>query len=149
MKLKNENVDRSSSDLRLKANELAERYSESQREVARLREAAEAAALLTATLVEERDRALEQIRNDAAEHEQVVAQRTDLQQQLAAIQTEHCSQLQRFQEERQREAQADKDLIAQLQAELTLAANRMKQDADSAGNLEQYKKKAQLALKKV
>lgn len=149
LKLKNENTDRAAGDLRLKAAELAERYSEAQRELVRLKEGLEASDLHVSDVAVERDRLQGEVRRLTEQRDTLAAEHASAVERCATLQAEHEQQLRALAEERAGERRAHEDQLAQAQAELALAVNRMKQDADSAGNLDQYKKKAQLALKKV
>jgi chromosome segregation ATPase len=149
LKLRNENIDRSGGDLRLKAAELAERHSEAQREVVRLREAAEAAALQVAALTEERDQLVAQVQLLSEQNTALSAEQASGADRYAAIQTEYEGRLRALAEQHAADIRTREEQATQLQADLALATNRLKQEADSAGNLDQYKKKAQLALKKV
>lgn len=144
-----ENSERSGSDTRLKVNELAERYGEAQREITRLRSVVEERVAEAVILTEQRD-------VGAAALLTCEAQRTDLAQRLQQLEEQaeaqlalHESGLQELKAELAAQRGAAAEEMAQLRAEVEAAQGRLRLEEDSAGNLDNYKKRAQLALKKV
>lgn len=149
LRLKMENSERSGSDTRLKVNELAERYGEAQREITRLRSVVEERVAEAVILTEQRD-------VGAAALLTCEAQRTDLAQRLQQLEEQaeaqlalHESGLQELKAELAAQRGAAAEEMARLRAEVEAAQGRLRLEEDSAGNLDNYKKRAQLALKKV
>ena len=127
-------MDRSASDLRLKAGELAERYSEAQREVARLTQLCEDVSEREASLVEERDKLRAEVRAALNEKEELAESLSVLKELAASATSEHESAIQLLKDSHEQANKAYKENIDQLQGEVALLTNRMKQDAESAGS---------------
>ncbi len=149
LRLKLENLERSSSDHRLRTGELAERYGEAQREITRSHESLkeqttqieqfkiEVDGLNTniATLTEEKESALRELKEV-----QSTAARSDRQLQLdISALNEQIAQLEA----------THRAHIAEFQLELSSMQSRAKMDSESADVLDGYKKRAQVAMKKV
>lgn len=147
--MKLENTDRSSSDLRLKATELAERFGEAQREITRLRESLEERQAQVEALAAEKACLEQQALTAATNLAELSAQLSDTEARCTALQTLHAQELHVLMEGKDRELRAGQEVVARLQAELAEANNRARAEEDSADNLDNYKKRAQLALKKV
>ncbi|KAJ1444028.1 hypothetical protein B484DRAFT_248918 [Ochromonadaceae sp. CCMP2298] len=148
-RMKMERVEQSSSDHRLKAGELADRHSEAQKELTKLREG-----------LGEKQRLLEEALRSCERAEEGQAAAQEQQKEVLQRLTEasdRCSQLEGASVSTQREVgqvherqlRGVQEQVAQLQAELASTSQQLQAGVDSAGSLDNYKKRAQLALKKV
>lgn len=147
--MKMENSERSGSDTRLKVNELAERYGEAQREITRLRAVVEERVADVAILTEQRDTGAAALTACEAKVNDLT-QRLLQQEQRAAVQlSTYENSLQEVNAELARQRAVTEEQTSQLRAEVEAAQGRLRLEEDSAGNLDNYKKRAQLALKKV
>jgi len=147
-RMKMERVEQSSSDHRLKAGELADRHSEAQKELTKLREG-----------LGEKQRLLEEALRSCERAEEGQAAAQEQQKEVLQRLTEasdRCSQLEGASVSTQREVgqvherqlRGVQEQVAQLQAELASTSQQLQAGVDSAGSLDNYKKRAQLALKK-
>lgn len=149
MRLKIENSERSGSDLRLKVGELAERYGETQRELTRLREAAEERQLDATALMEERDGLAEALVVCEGARDELLSRLKSTEEQLPVQLAAHDTRIAELQSQLSRRGEEFSEQLAQLRAEVDAAHSRLRVEEDSAGNLDNYKKRAQIALKKV
>lgn len=144
-----ENAERSGSDTRLKVSELAERYGEAQREITRLRSVVEERLAEAVILTEQRDQGTAALAYCEAQRDDL-AQRLHLLEEQAATQADsHERSLRELKAELTAQKGVAEEQLAQLRAEVEAAQGRLRVEEDSAGNLDNYKKRAQLALKKV
>ena len=148
-RLKTENSDRSSSDLRLKATELGERYGEAQRELSRLREVVSEQQQQLDLMQAALDSADITAQNFAVEKEALTLRIDSLQVHCTDLEHKHQQQLGQVEASKEVAMRECNEQVAQLQAELASVSSRLLTENDSAGNLDNYKKRAQLALKKV
>lgn len=148
-RLKLENTDRSSSDLRLKATELAERFGEAQREITKLRELVEDKQVQLDALGAEKARLESETQVSLSQMAERSSQLADAEARCQSLQSSHADELRLLAEGKAKELREGTELAARLQAELAEAHSRLRVGEDSADNLDNYKKRAQLALKKV
>lgn len=144
-----ENSERSGSDMKLKVGELAERYGEAQRELTRLRDGAEERRLEIAALTEERDRHATALSVCEAARDELVRTLKLAEEHAPTQIAVHESRVQDLEAKLARRNEEFAEQLAQLRAEVDAAHSRLRAEEDSAGNLDNYKKRAQLALKKV
>lgn len=135
--------------MRLKASELAERYGEAQREIARLRDAVEARQVELSSVGEDRNSQSEALRICEANRDELLTRVRQLEEQAESAQSMHDQSMRELESLRQRESEQSAEQVARLRAEVDAAQSRLQVEEDSAGNLDNYKKRAQLALKKV
>lgn len=147
--MKAENTERASSDLRLKAAELAERYGESQREITRLhaiqheqQQQLQSVQQSLTTVETEMHRCLE-------EKTEAVRQLSELESSKEVLVTQYEQEKVEVHEQYEKQRSMNEETIVQLQTELARAGSRLNEESNCAGELESYKKRAQLALKKV
>ena len=147
--MKLENTERTSSDLRLKANELAERYGESQRELTRLHE----------EIIKMEDKVNinnEQLLKSNEINQLLNIDNIELTSKINNITENYTHEIKNLNEQimnlNNKYLNYEKDNnhhIHELQNEVNSLNNRLKIESESAGNLDNYKKRAQLALQKV
>jgi len=149
LRLKMENAERSGSDTRLKVSELAERYGEAQREITRLRSVVEERLAEATILTELRDQGAAALVTCEAQREDLAQRLHQLEEQAATQVDSHERSLRELKAELSAQKGMAEEQLAQLRAEVEAAHGRLRLEEDSAGNLDNYKKRAQLALKKV
>ena len=148
-RLKTENTERSSGDFRLKATQLAERYTEAQKEISHLQDLNTELNNKLTKCIQEKEEYIQSSKNIEKEKLELLEQFNTLQDVYQQVITKNQKILTEINTNNTLENKKKDDIIVQLQAELSSTIERMRLDASSAGNLDNYKKKAQLALKKV
>ena len=133
----------------MKANELAERYGESQRELTRLHDELmklEEKNIINNEQIQKSNEINEIITNDNIEltskinniTENYTQEINDLNEQIKKLNNKYLN----YEKDNHHH-------INELQNEVNSLNNRLKIESESAGNLDNYKKRAQLALQKV
>lgn len=148
-RLKTENTERSSGDFRLKATQLAERYTEAQKEISHLQDLNTELNNKLTKCIQEKEEYIQSTKDIEKEKLELLEQFNTLQDEYQLVITKNQEILTEINTNNTIENKKKDDIIVQLQAELSSTIERMRLDASSAGNLDNYKKKAQLALKKV
>lgn len=148
LRLKLENIERHSSDTRLKTGELAERYGEAQKELTRQAQNGKELQAKIDSLGGEITALTEQVTVLSEEKDSLNGQ---LQSALFAIQqadVAHNDAVNVLRDEITHLEQQHKSHVAEYELELSSAQTRLKTDSESADVLDGYKKRAQVALKK-
>jgi phage host-nuclease inhibitor protein Gam len=147
--LKLENTERTSSDLRLKANELAERYGESQRELTRLHEEVikmeDNVNINNEQLLKSNE--INQILN--IDNKELTSKINNITENYTHEIKDLNEQIMKLNNKYLNYEKDNNNHIHELQNEVNSLNNRLKIESESAGNLDNYKKRAQLALQKV
>jgi chromosome segregation ATPase len=135
--------------MKLKTTELAERCSESQRENFKLRE--EVQTLEQRISVLQRDMASKQISEECllTEKRKLQTQVEELTLDIENKDTAYHSSIKAVEEAAAEAGRVAKETIEQLHSEIELARSKLQVEAESSDHLDSYKKRAQLALKKV
>lgn len=126
LRMKLENTERGSADQRRLSAELSERYGETQRELSR-----------TKTTIQEHLLTIENLHQDLKVQQELVIL-LGKEKEESKIRIKASSLTQELLETRIRELEEEKDIVE----------NQLKSDDDAARVLEEYKKRAQMALKK-
>eukprot|EP00597_Dinobryon_sp_UTEXLB2267_P010045 CAMPEP_0170098556 /NCGR_PEP_ID=MMETSP0020_2-20130122/495_1 /TAXON_ID=98059 /ORGANISM="Dinobryon sp., Strain UTEXLB2267" /LENGTH=829 /DNA_ID=CAMNT_0010321007 /DNA_START=18 /DNA_END=2507 /DNA_ORIENTATION=- len=148
LRLKLENMERSSSDYKVKTTELAERFAEAQREIHRGQDRAKESSAKLAALQMDRDGLAEQLSSLQREREELKGRVNEC-SQLTTEREQRCEEELRACKQRceqiERESQAT---IFGLEMQVSDLSERVKMEASTASVLDDYKKRAQLAIKK-
>lgn len=144
-----ENSERSGGDMKLKVAELAERFGESQREITRLREAAEERSAELSALTDQLSATSEALRTCETERVALVGKLKEAEEAAPVQLASYESRIGQLEGQLRKQDAEFAERTAQLRAEVDAVHSRLQVEEDSAGNLDNYKKRAQLALKKV
>lgn len=141
-------MDQTSSELKKKVTELSERYADAQREISQListRNSLQEEAQSLTNKIESLEESLSKEKEKSMEVKQELQQKIQqLQQELINKAEEHQKEL--LDEKNQLEAANSK--LLQLKAENFSLMERVKTDSSSSAELNDYKKRAQQAIKK-
>lgn len=144
-----ENTERTLSDLKLKLVDITERYNDSQREINKERELLE----IKINYNEHLETSIQTLQianlNLLEEYNENKKQLNDITQKYSTLLSSQQDQERMFNEKLERQQQIGNEAITELQTELASLNIRLKAESQTSGNLDSYKKKAQLALKKV
>jgi hypothetical protein len=147
--LKFENVEKSTSDQHLLTTELSERYGEIQREIAIIKENLKDKTVAFDKIVEEKNILKMEFDETTKTNETLKTEKEEILAKTKETDLNHEVELAKLTKDIETIKCESKEKVESLESEVNRLIEKIKFENETSENLENYKKKAQLALKKV